>query len=114
MDEAERCHRINYIAYGRLVARGTVPEVVRDAGLHTVLLTGARVAEAAALLKDAPGVEQVAPFGNTLHVVGRDPEALHKTAGRVAEETGTRMERSETSLEDVFIRLMGETRDNMQ
>ena len=32
MDEAERCHRINYIAYGRLVAQGTVAEVVQ-AGL---------------------------------------------------------------------------------
>ena len=28
MDEAERCHRIVYIAYGKVVARGTVPEVI--------------------------------------------------------------------------------------
>ena len=34
MDEAERCHRIIYIAYGRVVARGTVPEVIANSGLH--------------------------------------------------------------------------------
>ena len=28
MDEAERCHEIAYIAYGNLLARGTVEEVV--------------------------------------------------------------------------------------
>ena len=28
MDEAERCHEIAYIAYGELLAHGTVPEVV--------------------------------------------------------------------------------------
>ena len=34
MDEAERCHRINYISYGRLIAEGTVDEVVARAVLH--------------------------------------------------------------------------------
>ena len=28
MDEAERCHRLAYIAYGKLLAHGTVPEVI--------------------------------------------------------------------------------------
>ena len=32
MDEAERCHRIAYISYGRMMATGTVDEVVADAG----------------------------------------------------------------------------------
>ncbi|MEZ5686259.1 MAG: ABC transporter ATP-binding protein [Paracoccaceae bacterium] len=83
MDEAERCHRINYIAYGKLVARGTVAEVVAGAGLSTFLLSGPRVAEAACALRGAPGVEQIAPFGNTLHLVGTDRAALEKTARAV-------------------------------
>ena len=29
MDEAERCHRINYISYGQMLAAGTVEDVVR-------------------------------------------------------------------------------------
>ena len=35
MDEAERCHRIHYIAYGRLITSGTVGEVIAGAGLVT-------------------------------------------------------------------------------
>ena len=113
MDEAERCHRINYIAYGRLVASGTVAEVVRDAGLTTFLLTGPGTIEAAARLRGAEGVDQVAPFGLTLHVVGRDGAALARSVARVAAETGTRAEPAETSLEDVFIRLMSVAEDTM-
>lgn len=113
MDEAERCHRINYISYGTLVAQGTVEEVVRDAGLTTVVVTGAATSEAAGKLRGAEGVDQIAPFGNTLHVVGRDGEALRRTVARVAAETGTQVADAETSLEDVFIQLMGDARDNM-
>jgi len=107
MDEAERCHRINYISFGTLVARGTVEEVVRDAGLTTMVLKGRNTAEAARRLAGAPGVEQIAPFGATLHLVGRDGAALRASAERVAAETGTELAPAETSLEDVFIKLMG-------
>lgn len=109
MDEAERCHRINYIAYGRLIARGTVPEVIASAGLTTFLVTADRPGEVAARLRAAPGVEQVAPFGTTLHVTGTDRAALE----RALTEAGTSFQPGETSLEDVFIRLMGQSRDNM-
>jgi len=36
MDEAARCHRLAYIAYGNLLARGTVAEVIAAAGLTTI------------------------------------------------------------------------------
>ncbi|WP_068299823.1 ABC transporter ATP-binding protein [Pararhodobacter sp. CCB-MM2] len=113
MDEAERCHRIAYISYGHLIAQGTVAEVVRDAGLTTMVLTGPGGGEAAKRLRGAPGVDQVAPFGATLHVVGKDGAALNATVARVAEETDCRAEPAETSLEDVFIQLMGASTDNM-
>lgn len=114
MDEAERCHRINYIAYGRLVAKGTVAEVVKGAGLTTLVLDGAGTAEAARRLRGLPGVDQVAPYGNTLHVIGRNAALLRKSARSVAAATGTTLSTAETSLEDVFIQLMGEAQDNMQ
>ena len=116
MDEAERCHRINYISYGRLIASGTVPEVVAGAALTTYLVTGPGNATlaAAAALAGAPGVDQIAPFGTTLHVVGRDAGALAATLTRVTAATGCSYTPTETSLEDVFIQLMGQTRDNMQ
>ena len=112
MDEAERCHRINYIAYGKLVAQGTVAEMVRDAGLTTVILEGPGVAEASRQLRQMPGVDQVAAYGNTLHVIGRDGPALLRAAREVATRTGTVMTEAAPSLEDVFIQLMGEAQDN--
>ena len=35
MDEAERCHRIVYIAYGTIVAGGTSEEIIQQSGLGT-------------------------------------------------------------------------------
>ena len=35
MDEAERCHEIAYIAYGELLAQGTVDEVIEQSHLRT-------------------------------------------------------------------------------
>jgi ABC-2 type transport system ATP-binding protein len=112
MDEAERCHRISYISYGRLLATGTVEEVVRNAGLHTYVLRGPRLEQAAATLRGAPGVEQVAPFGTTLHVVGLDRAALERALAPVRGE-GVEIEEGETSLEDVFIQFMARSKDNM-
>ncbi len=116
MDEAERCHRINYISYGKLIAKGTVAEVVAGAGLTTFVVEGdhsAVVAEVAARLRHAPGVDQVAPFGTTLHVVGRDATALEASVRAIAGGAGLRLRPAQTSLEDTFIQLMGAVRDNM-
>ncbi len=113
MDEAERCHRINYISYGKLITHGTVPEVVRAAGLTTVILQGPRIAQAQRMLHGMPGVDQVAPYGMDLHVIGADGPALRYSAAEVAKATQSRMHDAETSLEDVFIQLMGASTDNM-
>lgn len=113
MDEAERCHRINYISYGKLMSQGTVAEVIAAAGLVTLILRGGRTAEAQAQLTGRPGVDQVAHWGADLHVIGRDGAALHRAASEVAKATGAEVIAAETSLEDVFIQLMGASRDNM-
>lgn len=112
MDEAERCHRIAYISYGKLIARGTVDEVVAGAGLTTFVARDAP-ADLARRLAGLPGVEQVAPFGSTLHVVGVDGERLAASLARVTTETGVAFEKGETSLEDVFIQFMARAEDNM-
>ncbi len=113
MDEAERCHRINYIAYGKLIASGTVDEVVASAGLTTFLVEGADLGRAARALERRPGVDQVAPFGATLHVVGHDAAALEASVRGFAEGAGLRVTPTETSLEDAFIRFMTQSGDNM-
>ncbi|WP_316860244.1 ABC transporter ATP-binding protein [uncultured Cohaesibacter sp.] len=113
MDEAERCHRINYISYGKLLTSGTVKEVVDEAGLLTYILTGRNSQSAAKMLTTLEGVDQVTPFGNSLHVVGRNPDQLKKAVSEATEKFGVSCEVGETTLEDVFIQYMADSTDNM-
>jgi ABC-2 type transport system ATP-binding protein len=114
MDEAERCHRISYISYGKMLATGTVDEVIRDAGLTTFVVTGPKLNEVSAALEGKPGVDQVAPFGTTLHVVGSDEKALKAALADVEKgHEGVKVTPGETSLEDVFIQFMAGSKDNM-
>jgi ABC-2 type transport system ATP-binding protein len=114
MDEAERCHRIHYISYGKLIASGTVPEVVAAAKLTTFYIVGDGLIALAHTLQTMPGVEQVAPFGNTLHAVGRDAALLEASVKSVTKGKSFVVTKGETSLEDVFIQLMGRSQDNMR
>jgi len=113
MDEAERCHRISYISYGKMLASGTVDEVIRNAGLTTFVVSGPKLEEVSAALEGQPGVEQVAPFGTTLHVVGSDKAALSAALEGVRKRDGVTVRPGETSLEDVFIQFMAGSKDNM-
>jgi ABC-2 type transport system ATP-binding protein len=111
MDEAERCHRLAYIAYGNLLTRGSVAEVVKGAGLTTWAVTGPDLPELAGKIRGQPGVEQVVAFGATLHVSGRDAARLRERINPWM--TGDyRWEKIDSSLEDVFISLMETARDN--
>jgi ABC-2 type transport system ATP-binding protein len=112
MDEAERCHRISYIAYGKLIAEGTVADVIANAGLTTYVLTGPDLDAVGAVLRATSGVDQVAAFGASLHVVGADADALRCALDAAATGRRITVAPSETSLEDVFIRYMGSARDN--
>jgi len=106
MDEAERCHRINYIFDGRLLASGRVADVVEQAGLTTLVLKGARVDEAIDRLTAMNGVDQVAPFGARLHIVGQDGAALRNSVNQIATEFDLVSSEGVTNLEDVFIQMM--------
>ena len=117
MDEAERCHEIAYIAYGELLARGTVDEVIHASHLTTYVVSspnGAGLSELTSELTDRPGIDMVAPFGTSLHVSGRDEAALEAAIAPYRKQKNLNWQRSEPSLEDVFIDLMGRARDNFQ
>lgn len=114
MDEAERCHEIAYIAYGVLLTHGTVDNVIRQAGLVTYDVSGSNVNGLLHELQNAPGVDMVAPFGNSLHVSGRDGAALEEAIKPFRDRDGLTWKKSEPTLEDVFIDLMGRAKDNFQ
>ena len=132
MDEAERCHKLAYIAWGKLLATGTAAEVVAGCDLTAWEVSGSRLSELGDQLRGLPGVDQVTAFGNVLHVIGRDAQKLFEaiTPFRQAraseprrsprplggEGLGVRAEESSPhrwrpiapSLEDAFISLMAD------
>src|SRR5206468_10267368 len=110
MDEAERCHEIAYIAYGHLLVHGTVEEVIAQSHLTTYVVSGEGLGELAAKLEKTRGIDMVAPFGTSLHVSGRDEAALEAAIVPYGNDPRWQWERSEPSLEDVFIDLMGRAR----
>jgi ABC-2 type transport system ATP-binding protein len=114
MDEAERCHELAYIAYGKLLITGTAREVIEHSRLATWTVTGAGLAQLALELRGQPGVAMVAAFGAALHVSGTDAQSLGQTVARFSARPGLAWHRAEPGLEDVFIRMMDEAVDTRQ
>ena len=114
MDEAERCHRLAYIAYGTLMASGTAAEVVTSQQLHTWEITGAGMQGLGETLRELPGVDLVASFGATLHVSGKDGATLEATLKSHLQGTPLKIASVPASLEDAFIYLMQGSQDQFQ
>jgi ABC-2 type transport system ATP-binding protein len=132
MDEAERCHRLTYISYGKVLTQGTAEEVIAGSGLETWELRGdgrgdgrgEGLAATAALLAEDPAW-MVVPFGTALHVSARRgadlPGWLAARAGAGAgsgagadTRSGVSIAPLATGLEDVFIALTANAHDNFQ
>ncbi|MGE0808920.1 MAG: ABC transporter ATP-binding protein, partial [Burkholderiaceae bacterium] len=114
MDEAERCHRLGYIAYGQLLASGTAQQIIAAQRLHTWELRGEDLHGLATALQQLPGAEQVASFGAVLHVSGRDGPPLEAALRRFSEQRALQLRPIEPSLEDAFIHLMQQADDPLQ
>jgi ABC-2 type transport system ATP-binding protein len=113
MDEASRCHKLAYIAYGKLLAQGTAAEVIASQQLSSWAIHGDRLMELQDKLRSQPGVEQTVMFGGDLHVSGTDAGALERTVQTIVAGTTLRAEKIETALEDVFIYMMSRAADNV-
>lgn len=118
MDEAERCHELAYIAFGRLLARGTAAQIMDQAGLTVWSASLQDAGDTASLsgmvqpLKQAPGVLSVAAFGSTVHVAGQDAAAVEAAIAPWRQQATMRWERVPPNLEDVFISLIASASDN--
>ncbi|MBP6506787.1 MAG: ABC transporter ATP-binding protein [Opitutaceae bacterium] len=111
MDEAERCHRLAYLAYGKLLTQGTLREVLAQSELTTWSVSGPGLLALSARLRDQPGIEQVVAFGNTLHVSGRDAARLEASITALR-DPAHEWQKIRAGLEDVFISLMDGAKDN--
>ncbi len=113
MDEAERCHQLSYLAYGKLLVQGSPRDLIGKTDMKIWEVRGPELNALAMDLRQEDGLEQVVAFGNTLHVGGPDEEAirraLEKHAGPEHEKTPI-----DPGLEDVFIHLMEQSSDNFK
>ncbi len=114
MDEAERCHRLGYIAFGRLMALGTPKELVENSGFVTWYVTGEELNRLADALQGKAGVNMVTRFGNTLHVSGESELALEEAIAPFRSNLAQQWVPGKPQLEDLFIHLMGKARDNFE
>ncbi|MBW4093621.1 MAG: ABC transporter ATP-binding protein [Proteobacteria bacterium] len=105
MDEAERCSRVVYLAGGRLVVQGTAAEVVAQAHLVTFEAIGPGIERAVRRLRDQPGVETAAVFGQALRIAGLDRAALEAAIDRLGDPALSWQE-AEPRLDDVFIHML--------
>ena len=112
MDEAERCDQIVYIAYGNLMAQGRVEDIIDKSGLYTFIAEGEAVREVMERLRGQPGADHVAYFGNALHVSGGDLDALKRLISQKGQAAGVAWRQARPNLEDVFIHLMDQSKDN--
>ncbi|MDQ1834896.1 ABC transporter ATP-binding protein [Massilia scottii] len=112
MDEAERCHKLAYLSYGKLLVQGTVDEVIASQDLSTWVLHGGAMASVAQALRGSPGVHQIIIFGNSLHVIGEQGDTLAHTLAELHGRMAFRYEQIATGLEDTFIYLMKRAEDN--
>ena len=117
MDEAERCHEIAYIAYGVLLAHGTVEEVIAAAHLATYTVSASNGEGLSKLAEELGGAARRRHGGAVRHQPARVRTRRSGAEAAIApyrERPGLAWTRSEPSLEDVFIDLMGRAQDNFQ
>ncbi|MCZ4303228.1 ABC transporter ATP-binding protein [Zoogloeaceae bacterium G21618-S1] len=111
MDEAERCHRLAYLAYGQMLASGTGDEIIAGQRLSTWAIEGGDAPGLSEALRALDGVEQVASFGTRLHASGQDAARLTASLNAFCAERHLQSEPVAPSLEDAFIHLMRTSTD---
>ncbi len=117
MDEAERCHAILYIALGQIIVKGSVAQILERANLTTYQATphdydGVALAHLSQRLGKIPGIDSVTGFGAGLRVSGRDKEKLREAIMPWQKDSNIHWAPATASLEDAFIYLSREAREN--
>jgi ABC-2 type transport system ATP-binding protein len=103
MDEVERCHRISYMSAGKVIMIGSIPEIISKTKLTTWEVIGPNLSLLTKQLRVTPGIEQVNPSFDRLHVSARDVTALDKAISPYRKVVHYKWEKTSTSLEDAFI-----------
>lgn len=112
MDEAERCTRLAYIAYGDLLIEGNVDDVIQATKLITWNVSGAITTELLQKVKQLPGVVQASLFGREIHACGYDKDIIANGLKNLSCNYKIQYKLIDSTLEDAFISLV--SRDSQQ
>jgi ABC-2 type transport system ATP-binding protein len=106
MDEAQRCNKLAYISFSKLLIEGTEEDIIRSLNLTTFLITG-EVQAIAAELRDIAGIDVVA-FGRSLHVSSTDKKRLTAILQSYHAYPHIHIREIPASIEDAFVYMVGE------
>jgi ABC-2 type transport system ATP-binding protein len=108
MDEASKCHRVGLLTEGTLLTYES-PQTLIDEMRDEVFELLADLEGARKSLKNLPGLKNLYPFGETLHLVfGAGQKGIEKTSRRLKESgiaVGS-LKKISPSIEDVFLTLV--------
>ncbi len=113
MDEAERCTRLAYLAYGDLLITGTVDEVIQSTSLHTWEISGDVTTKLLQQVKKLADVTQAALFGRQIHVCGYEIASVEKGLKDLAREYAIQWQAITPTLEDAFIALVKQSQGEL-
>lgn len=113
MDEAERCTRLAYLAYGDLMVTGTVDEVIASTKLHTWNISGDVTTHLLQQVKKITEATQVALFGREIHVCGFNIAAIEQGLRALAQQYTIQWQAITPTLEDAFISLVKKSQGEM-
>ncbi len=110
MDEAEYCNRLALIYKGRIIAMGSPTDLkIKTLSQGVLEVECEPLMGSLHLLKEKPWILEVAIFGNSLHVIGKEGIALEQEISDLFQTHRIllhRMEWVRPSLEDIFVSLI--------
>ncbi|OGV29731.1 MAG: multidrug ABC transporter ATP-binding protein [Legionellales bacterium RIFCSPHIGHO2_12_FULL_35_11] len=106
MDEAERCTNLAYIAYGDIVIKGNVDEVINATNLITWNISGNITTKLLQEVKKIPAVTQASLFGRQIHACGYQSSLIEQGLEQLSSEYNIKYNLIDSTLEDAFISLV--------
>lgn len=96
MDEASRCDRVALINAGRILATGTLPEIIGLFGSQLYAVTSSNPYHTLVQLREQQQIKSAYLFG----------ESIHACSDTAPSATGCQVRQIEPGIEDVFIQLI--------
>lgn len=101
MDEAERCHQLAYMSFGKLLIHGATDYIIQSMGLYAWLVDGPNIAQLKQVLNDLKTPMTILEKGKSLRISAKTPDILSTCDPGLLSQYD--IQSSQPTLEDVFI-----------